>query len=122
MEFDKETRGDVLVVRLLEKNVSSHEAPELKTALLGFLMGNEKKILLNLKGVKNMDSTGLGALLFGIRQAQRYGKDIRFSDAQAKVQFLIRIAQLQNVITMYKTEKVALKSFGADRTDEMPVP
>ena len=117
MQFDQETKGEVLVVRLLEENVSSHEAPELKTALLGFLMRDEKKILLNLKDVQNMDSTGLGALLFGIRQAQRYGKDMRFSDAQSKVQFLIRIAQLQDVIGVYPTEQEALKAFGADRTD-----
>ena len=111
MEFVQEKIGDVLVVRLAEKKVTSHEAPELKTALLGFLMGDTRKILFNLKQVQMMDSTGLGSLLFAIRQAERYDKDIRFCEMQPKIQFLVRIAHLEDVIDMYNSEKDALKGF-----------
>jgi anti-sigma B factor antagonist len=111
MEFVQEKINDVLVVRPVGKSITSHEAPELKTALLGLLMGDSKKILLNLEKVQNMDSTGLGSLLFAIRQAERYEKDIRFCEMQQKIQFLVRIAHLEDVIDVYKTEKEALKGF-----------
>lgn len=116
MEFIQENIGDVLVAHVQEKSITSHEAPEMKTSLLGLLMGKTPKILLNLKEVKSMDSTGLGALLFGIRQAERYGKDLRFCEMQTKIQFLIRIAHLEDVIDVYETQKDALKDFqeGAD--------
>jgi anti-anti-sigma factor len=111
MEFVQEKIGDVLVVRLAEKSITSHEAPELKTAILGLLVGDSKKILLSLGQVKTMDSTGLGSLLFAIRQADRYDKDIRFCEMQEKIQFLVRIAHLEEVIDVYKNEKEALNGF-----------
>lgn len=111
MEFAQEKIGDVLVVRPAERSITSHEAPDVKTALLGLLMGDSKKILLNLGKVQSMDSTGLGSLLFAIRQADRYEKDIRFCEMQQKVLFLMRIAHLDTVIDVYQTEKEALKDF-----------
>ncbi len=111
MEFVQEKIGDVLVARVMEKSVTSHEAPDLKTSLLGLLMGDAQKVLLNFKEVKSMDSTGLGALLFGIRQAERYGKDLRFCEMQSKILFLVRIAHLEDVIDVYETQQEALKDF-----------
>lgn len=117
MKFVQEKIDDVLVVRIQEKSITSHEAPELKTALLGFLIGDTKKILMNFKEVQNMDSTGLGALLFGIRQAERYEKDIRYCEMQSKILFLIRIAHLENAIDLYETEKDGLKDFQDEETN-----
>ena len=111
MRFDKEKIGDVTVVRIKEKKLTSHEAPEMKTALLGLVAGEDKKFLINMKDVQQMDSTGLGAFLFGVRQADRYEKDMRFCEIQAKVQFLIRIAHLDDVIKSYETEKDGLQAF-----------
>jgi len=117
MEFIQEKVKDVLVARVMEENVTSHEAPVLKTSLLGLLMGDTRKVLLNLKEVKSMDSTGLGALLFGIRQAERYGKDLRFCEMQSKIQFLMRIAHLEDVIDVYETQQEALKDFEEEEAD-----
>ena len=48
MEFDKERVGNVVVVRIRAKKLTSQEAPEMKTALLGLLIGEGEKFLLNL--------------------------------------------------------------------------
>lgn len=117
MEFDKERVGNVVVVRIGAKRLTSHEAPEMKTALLELLIGEGKKFLLNLKDVENMDSTGLGAFLFGIRQAEQHGKEIRFCEIQPKIQFIIRIAHLEQVVSVYETEEQALKEFQGDDED-----
>ena len=117
MEFDKEKVGDVFVIRIKEKKLTSHEAPEMKTTLLELIMGEGEKFLLNMKNVEQMDSTGLGAFLFGIRQADRYEKDMRFCEIQPKVQFLIRIAHLDDVIKSYETEKDGLQDFREESTD-----
>ena len=111
MQFDRERIGDVNVIRVRENQLTSHEAPEMKTVLLGFTLEEDEKFLLNLKEVGNMDSTGLGAFLFGIRQADDRGKDLRFCEVGQKVRFLIRIAHLDQVIQVYNTEKEALADF-----------
>jgi anti-sigma B factor antagonist len=114
MQFEQETIGDVLILRVREKEVTSHEAPEMKTQLLKFLVGDSAKILLDLKAVQNMDSTGLGSLLFGIRQAEQHEKDLRFTGIQSKVKFLMHVAHLEGVIDSYETAEQGLKAFQED--------
>jgi anti-sigma B factor antagonist len=111
MQFEQETIGDVLVLRVMERQVTSHEAPEMKTQLLKHLIGDRKKILLDLRAVENMDSTGLGSLLFGIRQADQHEKDLRISGIQSKVRFLIHVAHLEGVVDAYETEEQGLTAF-----------
>ena len=76
MRYEHEKVGDIIVVRIQEKKLTSHEAPEMKTTLLGLIIGEGEQFILNLKDVEYMDSTGLGAFLFGIRQAENYEKDL----------------------------------------------
>ena len=111
MRIEKERFGDVLVARIKEPKVTSHEAPDMKTALLELLMSDGENFLVNLRDVENMDSTGLGAFLFGIRQAEQHNKDLCFCEARKKVKFLIRIAHLDQVIDVYDTEEEALADF-----------
>ena len=114
MQIERETAGDVLVLRVLEKQVTSHEAPELKTALLGAMAGDTDRILLDLTTVENMDSTGLGALLFGLRQADQHDKDLRFCGMQKKVRFLVHVAQLESAVPSYADVEEGLKGFRED--------
>ncbi|MBN2031532.1 STAS domain-containing protein [bacterium] len=117
MRYEHEKVGNIIVVRIQETKLTSHEAPEMKTALLGLIIGEGKQFILNLKEVEYMDSTGLGAFLFGIRQAEHYDKDLVFCAIQPRIQNLIRIAQLDHVIESYDTEEQALKELQTDRDD-----
>jgi anti-sigma B factor antagonist len=117
MNIEQEKVGDVLVLRVREPQVTSHEAPELKTRLLGAMTGDHDRIVLHLEEVVHMDSTGLGALLFGIRQADQHDKDLRFSGVQNKVQFLIHVAHLDEVIPFHPTVDQAVASFLKDGGD-----
>jgi anti-sigma B factor antagonist len=109
MNYEKAVSKDVVIVRVREERLTSHEAPEMKVKLLELLIGEGEVILINLKDVKYMDSTGIGAFLFGVRQAEQHNKEICFCDMQPKVQFLIHIAHLEQVMDIYETEEKALK-------------
>ena len=111
MDWVKEKKGDVNVVKLTGPKITSNEAPALKQTLLELILGEEDKYLLDMRNIENMDSTGLGAFLFGIRQADQHGRDMRFCCVQPKVQFLIRIAHLEEVIDIYDSEEAALEGF-----------
>jgi len=112
MHIEKERVGDVVVARIREKRITSHEASDLKTVLLEMILDESENFLINLSGIEHMDSTGLGAFLFGIRQAEQHDKDLCFCEARKKVKFLIRIAHLEQVIDVYDTEAEALADFG----------
>lgn len=118
MEFEQEKIGNVTVARIRQQKITSHEAPEMKTAFLSLIIGEGEKFLINLKNVENMDSTGLGAFLFGVRQADQHEKDMRICEVRPKVRFLIRIAHLEQVIGVYETEAEALEDFDRDEKND----
>lgn len=111
MKYNLKRVKDIAVVEIDEPKLTSLEAPDVKTALLAILSENAETYVFNLRLVKTMDSTGLGALLFGVRQAQRLDKDVCFCAAQDKVKFLIRIAHLNQVIDLFETEEEAIADY-----------
>jgi anti-sigma B factor antagonist len=109
MNLEKKEFGNVAVLHLHENQITSHDAPDLKTAILGALIGKETKFLFNLSEVESVDSTGLGALLFGMRQAKQHEKLMAFCDLKPKVMFLIKVAHLEDVMDIFETQEKALK-------------
>ncbi len=109
IKYDEEKEGGILIIRMREEKLTSHEAPAMKTEILRWLMSDCESIVINFKNVDYMDSTGLGALLFGIRQAERYDKELVFCEINSRITSLMKIARIDNVIDLYKTEKTALR-------------
>lgn len=114
MHLQTEKIGNVSVGRITMEKVTGHEAPDLKTALLELIVSDGEQFLINLDSIKVMDSTGLGALIFGVRQADQHQKDLRFCSPGEKIKFLIRIARLEDAIDIYDTEQEGLDDFKAD--------
>lgn len=108
MHFVKEAKGDILIIRMSQEKITSQEAPDVKTALLGVVSEPSEVIIINLKNVNRMDSTGLGAFLFTIRQAQNQDKDVSFCEANDKIKFMIKIAHLEDIMEVYDTEEQAI--------------
>lgn len=114
MHFEREKIGNVLVARIKIDRITHLEAPDMKTSFLELLINKEENILISFANVGTMDSTGLGALLFGIRQSEQHEKDLRFCEMKDKIRFLINIAHLEDVIEVYATEQEALAAFEKD--------
>lgn len=108
MNFFLEEVDGVKIVRLKEERLDTAIAPDLKTQLL-VLIAQDKKVLLNLEDVDYADSSGLGAILLGFRQARDVGADFAICGVQKRVETMINIAQLTNVITIYKDQFEALE-------------
>lgn len=112
MKIREEHVGDVRILRIEEARVDSSLASELKTELLR-LVENEAvvNILVDLKNVEYVDSSGLGALLFGHRHVKTNSGELKLLHPNQKVQTLIRIANLEELLEGYDDEQKALKSF-----------
>ncbi|MFQ5751825.1 MAG: STAS domain-containing protein [bacterium] len=112
MKIHEEKIGDVLVVRVEESRLDSTIAPEFKTELLRLVENDgEQKILIDLQKVDYADSSGLGALLFGHRQAKINSAHVKLLHINLKIQTLIKIAKLQDVLECYDNEREAIESF-----------
>ncbi len=114
MNFKIETINDIHILRLHESRLDTSVAPELKAELMVLIQHDaEQKILIDLKEVDYADSSGLGAILFGIRQARENDSTLKLLHINIRVMSLIRIAKLDNIIEFFDDEVTALASFEA---------
>jgi len=111
MNYQIEKNDDVQLIRIHEERLNSNLAPELKTIFLVLIKPENSQILIDLEKVKYVDSSGLGALLFGLRQARNHGGVVKLLKAQNRVLDLIRIAQLENILVNFTNEQEALESY-----------
>jgi len=111
MKFTVEQKGSTHILHILEERLDHRFTSELKAQLL--LMINDETsriILVDLKGVTYADSSGLGALLLGLRQARDYEKRFALVAAQKRVLSLIKIAHLSDFLVNYASVTGAVKA------------
>ncbi|MFQ5708801.1 MAG: STAS domain-containing protein [bacterium] len=112
MQFQEEKRGDVLIFKVSHPRLDNSLAPDFKTQMLSLIEKKaEKKILIDLASVEYVDSSGLGALLFGLRQAKAKSGLLKLLHTNQKVSNLLRIAKLEKVLESFEDEQQAVESF-----------
>ena len=112
MKLTTEEIDGVLVARIEEARLDNTKAPQFKAELLRLVERQKaKNILIDLKKVEYVDSSGLGALLFGHRQAQSRSGQMKLLHVNARVNTLIKIAKLQDILERYEDETEAIRSF-----------
>jgi anti-sigma B factor antagonist len=84
---------------------------ELRNAIRGLVDGGKKKILLNLRSVKNIDSSGIGELIANYTTVSRDGGQLKLLNLTEKIQNLLVITKLLTVFDAYDNEAEALNSF-----------
>jgi anti-sigma B factor antagonist len=112
MKIQIEKKEQVKIIRLREERIDTNIAPELKTLFLVWTKPDNARILVDLEKVSYIDSSGLGALLFGYRRARDSNGTVKLMKAQSRVKELLRISHLEDVLTNFENEGEALQSFG----------
>ena len=98
-------RGEVEFDRAVEEVVET-EAP---------------KILVNLRQVDVIDSSGIGSLVAAYSRASARGGAVKLVHLPAKVQNVVHIAQLHRLFEIFDDEHTAIESFetvGGQRSDK----
>lgn len=112
MDFEKENKQGVVIYHIKQERLDTAVAPELKADFLLTLENGEKNFLMDLTAVKYVDSSGLGALLLGLRQAKQSDGDFKLYGAAQRVKKLIEIAHLNDHLLCLDDEAAGLSAFG----------
>ena len=67
-------------------------------------------LIVDLKEVSFMDSSGLGALISGFKAAKRSGSDLCLANPNEQVNYIFKISALNKVVPIYKSLDEALAS------------
>jgi anti-sigma B factor antagonist len=103
--------GDVTILDLSGSVRMGEGAVALRNSIRGLIEKGNKKILLNLRGVKNIDSSGIGELIANYTTLSRNGGQLKLLSLTDKIQNLLVITKLLTVFDSYENEAEALNSF-----------
>ena len=112
-ELDVKERqaGDVTILDLSGEVRIGEGSVSLRDSIRKLADGGKKNILLNLGGVKYIDSTGIGELIANYTTVSRQGGQLKLIKLTDRVQNLLVITKLLTVFDAYDDEAEALQSF-----------
>ena len=112
-ELDVKQRqaGDVTILDLSGAVRMGDGAVSLRNAIRGLIEQGNKKILLNLAAVKNIDSSGIGELIANYTTISRDGGQLKLLRLTDKIRDLLVITKLLTVFDSYDDEAEALNTF-----------
>jgi len=103
--------GDVMILDLDGEVRIGDSATALRSAIRELAATGNTKILLNLGGVRYIDSSGIGELIANYTTVGRNGGQLKLLNLTDKVQDLLVITKLLTVFDVYENETEALSSF-----------
>ena len=111
LDVSERQAGDVTILDLSGSVRMGEGAVSLRNALRGLVEQGKKKILLNLGGVKNIDSSGIGELIANYTTLSRDGGQLILLNLTEKIRDLLVITKLLTVFDSYDDEAEALNKF-----------
>jgi len=85
-------------------------APQFKALVQSAVREAAMPVIVDLTAVQFIDSTGLGALISGLRAARQAGSDLRIAGAGTQVLSVLAMTRIDKVIHPYSSVEAALRA------------
>ncbi len=103
--------GDVKVLDLKGKITIGAGDLQMREAIHQALSAGSKKLIVNMKEVTTIDSSGVGELVGCYTTATNKGAKMKLNSLPPKISDVLTVTQLITVFDVYQTEEEALASF-----------
>jgi anti-sigma B factor antagonist len=100
MQFSTTTDGGATVIEC-DGRLNMVAAPRLRTLLEDTVNEGQQRVVLDLSHTVFVDSSGLGALVAGLKTARRAGGDLRIAAAGQQVLTVLGLTNLDRVLRPY---------------------
>ena len=111
LDLKERQAGDVTILDLNGEVRIGEGSVALRDSIRNLAEQGKKKVLLNLAGVRYIDSSGIGELIANYTTLSRQGGQLKLLKLTDRVQNLLVITKLLTVFDSYDDEAEALKSF-----------
>jgi anti-sigma B factor antagonist len=113
MSIARTDHDAVTVVRPDGERLDIAVASDFRNALLELIQGGRRNLVVDLKGVSFIDSSGLGALVSALKTLKANGGngDVRLAEVQEPVVALLEIIRLNRVFSSYPSVENAVQSY-----------
>ena len=98
IEFETHTRPDGVGVVAPRGRLTMASARQMREILTGLVEHGTTRIVVDMEGTTFLDSSGLGALIAGLKSARQAGGDLRIARPTAAVVTVFELTNLDKVL------------------------
>ena len=111
MNFEKETRDDIVIEKINIARATYREAEEFRKFIQEDIEKGWNKLIINMKPCEFMDSTFLGVLINSLKQIQRSNGNLKLASVHNDAKVLLDITRISEIFTIYPDTESAVQSF-----------
>ncbi|SFV27917.1 anti-sigma B factor antagonist [Devosia crocina] len=104
-----ETINDVLVVQVTERRLDASKAPAFKTEVAALTEGGVHRLVLDLRKVDFIDSSGLGVIVSCLKRLGPSG-NLAIAGANSAVRRLFTLTRMDRVFSIHDTPEAAVEN------------
>ncbi len=106
-----EDKGVAVLVAVQEERLDAHNSGEFKNQILRLFEEGKNNLIIDLQAVRFVDSSGLGALVSGFKNASSRSGSLKLSGLQLQVKSMFELTRLHRVFEIFTDVDEALTSF-----------
>jgi len=110
MEGMVETIDNVAVITLPGESLDAGNAKDFKREILPAVEGRPR-VIFDMSRLKFVDSSGLGAILYCLRQLNAGGGDLKLCGMLKPVRALFELVRMHRIFDIYNTQEEAIAAF-----------
>lgn len=111
MNLKTEEKKEVVIIFVKEERLDAHNSAELKVKMQELFEAEKKNLLVDLTDVRFIDSSGLGALVSGFKNAISHQGSLKLSSLQPQVKSMFELTRLHRVFEIFGSTAEALDNF-----------
>lgn len=109
IEVITDTSSGVAVVRIATESLVVGNADAFR-AKMSPLMVEDCRIVMDMSGVRFIDSSGIGALLSCLKKIQALGGHLSFCCLTDQVQSILKLVRVDKLLSVFATREEAIRS------------
>jgi anti-sigma B factor antagonist len=111
MKLKTKEINDVTVIELDGNMIGGPDASALNDYLHELITKDKKNVVIDLKSVSFINSSGLGMLIGGMTTMRNSGGELKLANASKKIENLLEMTKLHKVFDIHKNINEAVASF-----------
>ncbi|MGH1366785.1 MAG: STAS domain-containing protein [Calditrichia bacterium] len=111
MKVKEKMEGDIAVLSVSGNMMGGPETTVLHDKVKSLISDGIKKVVIDIKGVKWMNSSGLGVLMACMSSLQQAEGTLKLSSVTEKVKSILMITKLVEVFDTFETAERAVANF-----------
>ncbi len=111
MQLKMTEEGDIVSLTVEEERMDAHNSGDLKEQMLQLFDEGKCNLVIDLNAVRFIDSSGLGALVSGFKNASAREGNLKLCCLQPQVRSMFELTRLHRVFEIFANSEEALDSF-----------